>query len=112
MIRMSRAGCKSLMLKVLAAHDKRHRNGALTTAKLAHGAGLMSSSNVVAMLKELEMDGLIFEVQIEPSYQCGYTVRAWAMEHWSNKPLPDRFITIGKVSVNWNTGEVVENVAI
>lgn len=107
MIRMSRAGRKRLMLGAIQKHDKRYPTGALPTAKVAHAAGLMSSSNVVSMLNELAQDGLIQEVQIEPSYDCGYTVRAWKLAKWYNEPLPDRFIEIGGVKVNWNTGEVV-----
>lgn len=106
MIRMSRVGRKRLLLKAIHDHDKRHHNGALTTPQAAHAAGLISSSNVVAMLRELADAELIFECQIEPAYQCGYTVRAWCVARWVNQTLPDRFITIGGVQVNWNTGEV------
>jgi len=112
MIRMSRAGRKRLLLKAIVEHDKRYHNGALTTAQAAHQAGLMSSTNVVNMLRELADAQEIVECYIGPSYQCGYTIRAWRVARWVNQPPPDRFINIGGVSVNWNTGEVKENVAI
>lgn len=101
MIRMSRAGRKSLMCKAINAHDKRKKGGALTTPQMAHAAGLVSSTNVLSMLKEMEREGLIFEVQIEPTYQCGYTVRAWCVACWANLPLPPRFIKIAHKGHEW-----------
>jgi hypothetical protein len=95
-----------MMARAMAAHDRKHMDGCLTTAQLAHAAGLKSSSKVVAMLKELEASKYIIEVNIEPRYGCGYTVRAWKLAKWYNEPLPDRFIVIGGVQVNWSTGEV------
>jgi len=109
MIRMSRVGRKRLLLKAIQDHDKRHHNGALTTPQAAHAAGLISSSNVLSMLRELEESGHIFECQVLPTYQSKYTVRAWRVARWFNQPLPDRFIRIGGVQVNWNTGKVVED---
>jgi len=93
-MKMSRAGRKSLMLSALCHHDKRYPRGCLTTAKLAHAAGLMSSTEVVKMLREMAKTDLIREVQIEPRYQCGYTVRAWQLVRWEQKPLPDHEILI------------------
>lgn len=112
MIRVSRVGRKAMMLKVLMAWDRKHPDGALTTAKLAHAVGLKSSSNVVAMLREMARDERVIEVQIAPTYNGKCCVRAWSLAKWYNEPLPDRFITIGGVNVNWSTGEVIENVAI
>lgn len=105
---MSRAGRKELMMKAIIAHDRKRPTGSLVTAKVAHAAGLKSSTEVVKMLRELAKDDLVVEVYIEPSYGCGYRVRAWKLARWSNQPLPDRFITIGGVAVNWSTGEVVD----
>ncbi len=112
MVRMSRAGRKSMMLKAVMAHDRKHPSGCLATATLAHAAGLKSSSDVVKMLREMESQSRIIEVQFEPKHGCGYTVRGWALARWVNEPLPDRFIVIGNVRVNWATGEVVENVEV
>ena len=106
MVRMSRAGRKAMMFKALLAHDRKHRGGALTTAQLAHAAGLKSSTNVVNMLKEQEAFGRIKEVHIQPTYDCGYTVRAWAIADHEQLPLPDRFIVINGIRWNLNTNEV------
>lgn len=94
MIRMSRAGRKDLMLRALAAYNRKHKGGCLKTADLAHAAGLMSSSNVVKMLRELEQDGKVTEVSIEPYYNCGYTVRAWQLAQYKQMELPERYIVI------------------
>ena len=112
MIRMSRAGRKALMFKALMAHDRKYKGGALTTAQLAHMAGLMSSSNVVAMLREMEKFGRVREVQIEPTYQCGYTVRAWTIVREEQMPLSDEYIVINGVKWNKRTGAEVQNVSV
>jgi len=111
-MRMSRAGRKELMLKAICRHDKRHPRGSLQTAKVAHAAGLMSSTEVVKMLRELAEDGLIIETYIEPSYQCGYTIRAWQLARHETMPLPSKFITINGVMFNRNTGEELGHVEI
>ena len=112
MIRMSRAGRKALMLGALQKHDRRYKGGCLTTAQLAHSAGLMSSTNVVNMLLELVADDKVREVQIEPTYGAGYTVRAWQIAQLKQMPLPDEYIVINGMKLNKSTGEVVQNVAI
>ena len=112
MIRMSRAGRKALMLGALQKHDRKFKRGCLVTAKLAHAAGLMSSTEVVKMLREMVAEGLINEVQIEPSYSCGYTVRAWQMARWEQTELPNQYITINGKSYRRDNGEEVSYVAI
>lgn len=102
MIRMSRAGRKALMLKAIKRHCAKYRGGYLPTAKVAHAAGLVSSTEVVKMLKELEADGLVKEAQIEPHYACGYTVRAWTLAVWEQIPLPERYIKIN--GINYRVG--------
>lgn len=108
MIRMSRAGRKALMLGALQKHDRRYKGGCLTTAQLAHNAGLMSSTNVVNMLRELVAEDKIREVQTEPTYGAGYTVRAWQMVTWKQMSLPDRYILINgeKVKMEVSSAEV------
>jgi hypothetical protein len=107
MIRMSRAGRKALMLAALCRHDKRYPKGCMTTAKLAHAAGLMSSTEVVKMLREMASTDIVREVQIEPSYQCGYTVRAWQLVRWEQSSLPNDHIVINGTKYNRETMEVV-----
>jgi len=99
MIRMSRAGRKRLMLKAIEQHCKRFKGGYLPTSKVAHRAGLMSSTNVKNMLKEMESEGLIKSAQIEPFYDCGYTVVGWTLAQYEQMPLPERYIKIN--GVNW-----------
>jgi len=94
MIRMSRAGRKALMLKALQRHCKAFRGGYLTTPKLAHAAGLMSSTNVVNMLREMEKDGLIVGEMIEPFYDCGYVQQGWTLAVYKQMTLPERYILI------------------
>lgn len=95
MIRMSRAGRKRLMLKALERFWMKNPTGFLPTPAVAHAAGLMSSTNVVNMLHELENDDLIVGRQIEPKAGCGYTVQAWSIARWEQKALPDdRYIMI------------------
>ena len=107
MIRMSRVGRKALMFGALQHHNYRYPKGALTTAKLAHHAGLISSTNVLNMLRELAAEGKIVECAIEPSYQCGYTVRAWRMPFYKQIPLPDNTITINGTKYNRDAMEAV-----
>lgn len=106
MIRVSRAGRKAQFLTLIMAYDRKHPDGCLTTAQFARKVGLKSSSNIVSMLHEMAKSDRLIEVQIEPSCGCGYTIRAWKLAKWYNEPLPDRFIEIGGVKVNWSTGEV------
>jgi len=106
-MRMSRAGRKELMYRALVRHDKRYPRAALPTAKLAHAAGLISSTEVVKMLRELVADGKVIECQTEPTYQCGYTVRAWALARMQQVALPDRVIVINRKSFFYETGEQV-----
>lgn len=94
MERMSRVGRKSLMLAALCRFDKKHPNGCMTTAKLARAAGLVMSTNVTNMLREMAKTELVKEVYVEPYYQCGYTVRAWQLVRWENLPLPSHDIII------------------
>ena len=98
MIRMSRAGRKELMLGALRRYCQRWKGGYMPTAKLAHAAGLMSSTNVKNMLREMESDGLIVGHQIEPFYDCGYTVQGWTLAVYKQVELPDRYIKINGVS--------------
>lgn len=94
MIRMSRAGRKKLMLGAIEKYCKRYRGGYLATSKIAHAAGLMSSTNVKNMLREMERDGLIVGHQFEPFYDCGYTVQGWTLAVYSQMELPARYIKI------------------
>lgn len=112
MIRVSRAGRKNMMLKVLKAHNAKWKNGAMTTAQVAHAVGLKSSTNVVKMLREMADDELIIEVLIEPYFYCGYTVRAWQLATWEQISLPDRTITINGITFSYETGAEVQDVAI
>lgn len=98
MVKMSRAGRKALMFKAIMAHDRKHPGGCLTTAQMAHAAGLKSGSNVVKMLKEMEKFERVREVQIEPKYDCGYKVRAWQLVKLEQVALPERTIVINGVS--------------
>jgi len=91
---MNRAGRKSLMLNAISRHDRLHPLGCLTTPQLAKKAGLKSSSEVVKMLREIEMNGVIKEVSIEPKFGAGYTVRAWQMVKFNQMVLPDEYIVI------------------
>lgn len=109
MLKMSRVGRKALMFKAIMAHDRKHKGGALTTPQMAHAAGLMSSSNVLSMLRELEQSYVISEVQIEPTYQCGYTVRAWRITEVIQMPLPERYIKITSGRSNNRIEEMVKN---
>lgn len=111
-MRMKRAGRKRLMLQAIQRHDKRYPRGSLVTAKVAHAAGLISSSEVVKMLRELAAEGLVIETQIEPTYQCGYTLRAWRLAHHEQMPLPSKFITINGIMLNRETGEEIGHVEI
>jgi Mn-dependent DtxR family transcriptional regulator len=99
MIRMSRVGRKALMLKAINAHCKKYRGGFLPTPKVAHRAGLVSSTEVRKMLREMQDDGLIKSAQIEPYYGCEYTVEGWTLAIYEQVPLPERYIKIN--GVNW-----------
>lgn len=98
MIKMSRAGRKAMMFKAMMAHDRKHPDGCLTTSQLAKGAGLKSGTNVVRMLKEMEDFNRVVEVEIEPKYGCGYTVRAWKLAKVEQMELPEGTIVINGVS--------------
>lgn len=106
MVKMSRAGRKALMLKALCYHDKRFKGGCLSTAKLAHAAGLKASTEVVKMLKEMAVTDIVREVQIEPHYQCGYTVRSWQLVRWEQSCLPPHEIVINGVKSVLDHSEV------
>lgn len=108
---MNRAGRKKLMYQALLRHDTQHPKGCLVTAKVAHAAGLKSSTAVVNMLREMEAEGLIVERTIQPFYECGYFVRAWQIAHYEQVPLPREFIIINGVKCNY-AGEVIADVQI
>jgi len=112
MIRMSRVGRKRLMLKAIQAHCKRWKGGYLPTAKVAHSAGLMSSTNVKNMLRELEKEGLICGAQIEPYYGCGYTIQGWTLAVYEQMELPARYIKINGVNYLLSAEEQNKNVSI
>jgi hypothetical protein len=109
---MDRAGRKSLMFRSLTRHDSLFPRGCLTTAKLAHKAGMRASSHVVKMLKEMEKDGLIREVKIEPHYACSYLVRAWQLVKMETVPLPDAHIIINGKNYRRDSGEEVTYVRL
>jgi DNA-binding Lrp family transcriptional regulator len=99
MIRVSRAGRKKQILKVVQAYCRQYKGGWLPTAKIAHAIGLKASTNVKNILREMEADGLICGGQIEPYYACGYTVQAWTLAVYEQVALPERYIRIN--GVNW-----------
>lgn len=111
-MRMSRAGRKELMLKALQRHERKFRRGCLITSKLAHAAGLKSSTEVVKMLREMAENGLITEVQIELTYGAGYTQRAWQLARWEQQHLPDIYIVINGKQYRRDNGEEIEYVRV
>jgi len=112
MVRMSRAGRKEMMYKAIAAHDRKHENGYLPVAKIAHAAGLKSSSEVRKMLYEMVEDGLIVDWMIEPYFEARYFVLGFALAKYEQTTYLDAgTIMINGVSYNRN-GELLEDVAI
>jgi len=104
---MNRAGRKGLMFKALSRHDRLYPTGCLTTAQLAHAAGLKASTDVVKMLRELAANEMVNELQIEPHYACGYTVRAWQMAKVHQMCLPEEYIIINGKNYRRDSGEEV-----
>lgn len=93
-MRHSRAERKKQIYHILASWDKKKKGATMNTGMIARRLGLVSSSHLVSILKEMEREGLIRALSTAPNSRYGYVFRVWQLVRWEQMELPSDTIII------------------